>query len=45
VIRPAVDVAEASLAETERWVEEKSARLAAYPIRIKGECQGLLAQS
>lgn len=30
-IRPALDLAEADLAETERWIEEKSTAPAAYP--------------
>jgi len=42
-IRPALDLAEADLAGTERWMEEKSAALAAYPQRIKSACGRLLA--
>jgi argininosuccinate lyase len=43
-IRPALDLAEAGLAEAERWVEEKSAALAAYPQRVKSACRGLLGE-
>jgi argininosuccinate lyase len=42
-IRPALDLAEADLAGTERWMEEKSAALAAYPQRINSACGRLLA--
>ena len=43
-IRPALDLAEADLAEVETWIEEKSAALAVYPQRIKSACSTLLAE-
>ncbi len=43
-IRPALDLAEADLAETERWIAEKSAVLAAYPNRIKSACVRFLSE-
>ena len=43
-IRPALDLAEADFAESERWIEEKSAALAAYPHRVKSACAKLLAE-
>jgi argininosuccinate lyase len=44
-IRPAVDQAEADLASTEKWIEEKPAALSAYPHRVKSACSELLAES
>jgi argininosuccinate lyase len=43
-IRPALDLAEADFAESERWIEEKSAALVAYPHRVKSACAKLLAE-
>jgi argininosuccinate lyase len=43
-IRPALDLAAAELAETEKWIQEKSAALAAYPHRVKSACGKLLAE-
>jgi argininosuccinate lyase len=43
-IRPALELAEADLAETERWIQEKSAALAAYPRQIESACRTLLAE-
>ena len=43
-IRPALDLAEADVAETERWIAETSATLAAYPNRIKSACVRFLAE-
>jgi argininosuccinate lyase len=34
-IRPALELAEAGLAETERWIEQKSAALEAYPRHVR----------
>ena len=42
-LRPALEQAEAHLAETRVWIEAKSAVLAAYPDRIKEACRRLLA--
>jgi argininosuccinate lyase len=43
-IRPALNLAEADLAETEKWIQEKSAALAAYPHFVKSVCSRLLAE-
>ena len=43
-IRAALDLAAADLAESERWMEEKSAALAAYPERIKEACGRLVTE-
>jgi argininosuccinate lyase len=43
-IRPALEMAEADLAESEKWIQEKSAALAAYRQRIKSACNTLLAE-
>ena len=42
-LRPALQQAEAHLAETRVWIEAKSTVLAAYPDRIKDACRRLLA--
>jgi argininosuccinate lyase len=44
-VRPALEEAEAHLSEVEVWIEERSARLAAYPERIRRACRELLALS
>jgi argininosuccinate lyase len=43
-IRPALELAQADLADAERWIQEKSAALAAYPHQIKSACNTLLAE-
>lgn len=44
VIHPALELATADLAESERWIDEKAAALAAYPRRVQSACAGLLAE-
>jgi argininosuccinate lyase len=44
-IRPALDLAEADLASTEKWIQEKSAALSAYPYRVESACSELLGES
>jgi argininosuccinate lyase len=43
-IRPALELAQADLADTERWIQDTSAALAAYPNQIKSACDTLLAE-
>jgi argininosuccinate lyase len=43
-VAAALDLAEADLAETERWIVEKSAALVAYPVRIKSGYHELLEE-
>ena len=43
-IRPALDLAEADHAATQKWIEEKSAALSAYLERVKTACNRLLAE-
>jgi len=43
-MEPALHTAGANLAEAERWIVEKSAALAAYPVRIKSGYDQLLSE-